>query len=222
LGYRRVLWHSGWYRPRTVGATLTLATLGFHDASFGDHVQVGLHAVAVDEHRRPFVPTFWTIPKGQQPKGHVEQTWFAGAHCNVGGGYADSGLSDEALVWMVARVQALTELEFDRDAVRSSAKPNVNGAVVDSTEGWLLDHTLPHYRIVLSPVAIDHGYLMNTENPAEEHINERVHWSVLAKRASAEPAYSPSNLPAKIPPEQIAAITDEERALLGEQIPGRV
>lgn len=50
----------------------------------------------------------------------------------------------------------------------------------------------------------------------------RVHWSVLAKRASAEPAYSPSNLPAKIPPEQIAAITDEERALLGEQIPGRV
>jgi hypothetical protein len=63
---------------------------------------------------------------------------------------------------------------------------------------------------VLSPVAIDHGYLMNTENPAEEHINERVHWSVLAKRASAEPAYSPSNLPAKIPPEQIAAITEEE------------
>jgi hypothetical protein len=45
---------------------------------------------------------------------------------------------------MVARVQALTELEFDRDAVRSSTKPNVNGAVVDSTEGWLLDHTLPH------------------------------------------------------------------------------
>jgi hypothetical protein len=52
--------------------------------SFGDHVEVGLHAVAVDEHRRPFVATFWTIPRGQKPKGHVEQTWFAGAHCNVG------------------------------------------------------------------------------------------------------------------------------------------
>jgi hypothetical protein len=34
-----------------------LLTLGFHDTSFGDHVEVGLHAVAVDEHRRPFVPT---------------------------------------------------------------------------------------------------------------------------------------------------------------------
>jgi uncharacterized protein (DUF2235 family) len=76
-----------------------LLTLGFHDTSFGEHVEVGLHAAAVDEHRRPFVPTFWTIAKGQQPKGHVEQTWFAGAHCNVGGGYPDSGLSDQALVW---------------------------------------------------------------------------------------------------------------------------
>jgi hypothetical protein len=51
----------------------TLAVLGFHDKSFSDHVGVGLHAVGVDEHRRPFVPTFWTIAKGQQPKGHVEQ-----------------------------------------------------------------------------------------------------------------------------------------------------
>jgi uncharacterized protein (DUF2235 family) len=74
----------------------TLAMLGFHDTSFGDHVKVGLHAIAVDEHRRPFVPTFWTILKGEEPKGHVEQTWFAGAHSNVGGGYSDSGLSDEA------------------------------------------------------------------------------------------------------------------------------
>jgi len=197
----------------------TLVTLGFHDTSFGDHVEVGLHAVAVDEHRRPFVPTFWTIPKGQQPKGHVEQTWFAGAHCNVGGGYADSGLSDLALIWMVARVQALTGLEFDADAVRSSTKPTINGAVVDSTEGWLVDHTFPHYRVVLSPVAIDHGYLMNTEDPSEEHINERVHWTVLAKRANAQESYSPPNLPADIRPEQIAEITDEERALLGEQLP---
>ena len=61
-----------------------LVTLGFHDTSFGEHVEVGLHAVAVDEHRRPFVPTFWTIPIGQKPKGHVEQTWFAGAHGNGG------------------------------------------------------------------------------------------------------------------------------------------
>jgi Uncharacterized alpha/beta hydrolase domain (DUF2235) len=38
----------------------TLATLGFHDTMFGEHIDVGLHTVAVDERRRPIVPTFWT------------------------------------------------------------------------------------------------------------------------------------------------------------------
>jgi uncharacterized protein (DUF2235 family) len=191
----------------------TLLTLGFHDTNLGDHVENGLHAVAVDEHRRPFVPTFWTIPKGRQPKGHVEQTWFAGAHANIGGGYAESGLSDQALVWMIARVQALTGLEFDVAAVRSNTKPNIAGSVVDSTEGWPVDHAFPHYRKVLSPVAIRHGYFTNSQNPAEEHINEKVHWSVIAKRRGGAAGYSPVNLPQSIEPEQIADITPEERAL---------
>jgi Uncharacterized alpha/beta hydrolase domain (DUF2235) len=122
----------------------------------------------VDEHRRPFVPTFWTIAQGQRPKGHVEQTWFAGAHCNVGG-YTDVGLSDMALVWLIARVKALTGL------VRAGTRPNISGAIVDSTVGWPLDHAFPHYRTVLSPVAIHHGYPTDSDDPAEEHINERVH-----------------------------------------------
>jgi len=193
-----------------------LITLGFHDTSFGDHIRLGLHAVAVDEHRRPFVPTFWTIPRGEEPKGHVEQTWFAGAHSNVGGGYTDSGLSDQALIWMIARVQALTGLQFDVAAVRSNTKPNIAGAVVDSTQGWPVDHLFPHYRTILSPVAIHHGYFSNSKDPTEEHINERVHWSVMAKRTNvAAIRYSPPNLITNVRPEQVAEITDEERTLLG-------
>src|SRR6516165_10283543 len=196
---------------------VALIFLGFHDTSFGEHVDVGLHAVAIDEHRRPFVPTFWTIAKGQQPRGHVEQTWFAGAHCNVGGGYPQSGLSDEALIWMIARVQALTKLEFDIAAVRANTNANLAEAVVDSTKGWVIDHAFPHYRTVLSPVAIQHGYLVNSDDPTEEHINERVHWSVIAKRTNAAAIrYSPPNLPINIRPEQIAEITEEERMLLGQ------
>jgi uncharacterized protein (DUF2235 family) len=192
-----------------------LFVLGFHDTSFGDHVEVGLHAVGVDEHRRPFVPTFWTIPRGQKPKGHVEQTWFAGAHCNVGGGYPDAGLSDQALVWMIARLQALTGLEFDTDAVKAGTRPNISGAIVDSTKGWLIDNTFPHYRKVLSPAAIHHGYVSNTADPSEEHINERIHWSVIAKhQEKATPLYDPLNLLAYIPAEKIASLTDEERQLL--------
>ncbi len=194
---------------------VTLVSLGFHDTSFGDHIAVGLHAVGVDEHRRPFVPTFWTIAKGQQPNGHVEQTWFAGAHCNVGGGYPDAGLSDQALIWMIARLQALTGLEFDSDAVKAGTHPNIAGAIVDSTVGWPIDHAFPHYRTVLSPVAIHHGYVANTDDPSEEHINERVHWSVIAKRkGQATAAYNPPNLPPDIPNTKIAAMTAEEREIL--------
>lgn len=190
----------------------TLLTLGFHDTSFGDNVEVGLHALGIDEHRRPFVPTFWTIAKGAEPQGHVEQTWFAGAHCNVGGGYPDSGLSDMALIWMIARVQALTKLEFDDDAIKAHTAAKIEGSVVDSTKGWWLDHFFPHYRRVLSADAIHHGYLLSSADPQEEHINERVHWSAIEKRRNPA-AYNPRNLPQNIPPEKVAAITSEERAM---------
>jgi uncharacterized protein (DUF2235 family) len=198
----------------------TLATLGFHDTSIGAHIEVGLHAVAVDERRRPFVPTFWTAPKGEMRK-NVEQTWFAGVHCNIGGGYPDAGLSDEALIWMIARIQALTKLEFDVARVKEVTKPNINGEVVDSSKGWIIDETFPHGRVILSPNAIDHGVFMNTENPNEVHINERVHWSVMKKLGQPctmfgvpNTKYAPPNLPQGIQPNQIAEITPEEAALL--------
>jgi hypothetical protein len=59
---------------------------------------------------------------------------------NVGGGYPDAGLSDQALVWMIARLQALTGLEFDIDAVKAGTHPNISGTIVDSTDGWPIDH----------------------------------------------------------------------------------
>jgi uncharacterized protein (DUF2235 family) len=199
-----------------------LFTLGFHDTRFGDKIDVGLHAVAVDERRRPFVPTFWTIPKGQQPRGIVEQTWFAGVHCNVGGGYSDAGLSDEALMWMIARVQALTGLEFDAAAVKGALRPNVDGEVYDSSKGWPIDERFPHIRKVLSPDAINHGPLFNSANPQEIHINERVHWTVLKKLGrpctvfgTPNTPYRPSNVPTDIAADKIAAMTPEEQALLG-------
>jgi len=201
---------------------IALISLGFHDTSFGDHVEVGLHGVAIDERRRPFVPTFWTIPKGQRPKGHVEQTWFAGEHGNIGGGEPDSGLEDEAIIWMIARMQALTGLEFEANAVRGvGAKAKVDGEVYDSTIGWPIDHMWPHLRKVLSPDAIIHGAFTSHADSSHEHINERVHWSVFEKRGrrctvfgSKDVPYEPAHLPQNIPPEKIANITAEEQMYL--------
>ena len=67
-------------------------------------------------------------------------------------------------------------------------------------------------------MAIHHGYLFNGAAPDEENINERVHWSVLAKRSScATPHYNPPNLPGRVPPEKTALITDEEQDLLPKE-----
>jgi uncharacterized protein (DUF2235 family) len=199
---------------------VTLALLGFHDTYFGDHIDVGLHAVAIDEHRRPFVPTLWTVPKGKSPRGHVEQAWFAGAHCNIGGGYADRGLSDDAFTWLISRIQALTKLEFDETVFEALAAPNIDGEVVDSTEGWPIDHRWPHFRAVLSPDAIDHKAFVNSPNPKDDNINERVHWSVLAKLnrpctclGKANTPYAPPNLPNPVPMDRIATETPEEQVV---------
>lgn len=204
---------------------IALASLGFHDTHLGDHVEFGFHAVAIDEHRRAFVPTFWTAPKDQPSKSVVEQSWFAGAHSNVGGGEADPGLSTEALVWMIARMEALTGLAFDTDAVKASAlKANIDGEVYDSTLGWPIDHHWPHLRTMLPPQAVKHGFFTSRADPTEERVNERVHWSSMKKRGRPctifgveKTPYDPLNMSQNMPPEKIAAITPEEQSLLGAE-----
>src|SRR5262245_40584340 len=73
----------------------------FHDVSPPNVARVA-HALALDEQRADFEPTYWT---GGDPK-NVEEVWFAGAHSNVGGGYDDAWLSNIALAWMAARAVA--------------------------------------------------------------------------------------------------------------------
>ena len=76
----------------------------FHDVKLGSTVQHACHALAIDERRKLFLPTLWqksdTVKNDPTHKQCMEQRWFAGAHSNVGGGYADTGLSDLALKWL--------------------------------------------------------------------------------------------------------------------------
>lgn len=69
----------------------------YHDNELCPNIIAGYHAMAIDEKRSVFPVLRWdTDPR-------VTQVWFAGVHGNVGGGYADVGLSDIALQWMVLR-----------------------------------------------------------------------------------------------------------------------
>jgi uncharacterized protein (DUF2235 family) len=69
----------------------------YHDNELSHNVAAGYHAMAIDEQRKVFPVLKWdTDPR-------VTQVWFAGVHADVGGGYAQAGLSDITLQWMVLR-----------------------------------------------------------------------------------------------------------------------
>jgi uncharacterized protein (DUF2235 family) len=88
----------------------------FHDVQLSGQILRARHALAMDETRMKFAPTFWEAP--EQPAGaptedaRVKQVWFEGAHSDVGGGYRDTGLSDTSLLWM-AREAHDAGLVFD-------------------------------------------------------------------------------------------------------------
>ncbi|MFD1139474.1 DUF2235 domain-containing protein [Larkinella insperata] len=81
-----------------------LGVYRFLNADLNPKVKAAYHAISIDENRRSFMPTLWnetSLGSGQT----VKQVWFAGIHSNIGGGYADAGLSDNALLWMIRQAQ---------------------------------------------------------------------------------------------------------------------
>jgi hypothetical protein len=46
-------------------------------------------------------------PGTAQPRTQIEQRWFVGAHCNVGGGYRDDVLRNLPLAWIQRKAEAL-------------------------------------------------------------------------------------------------------------------
>ena len=86
--------------------TSSLSKARFHDRRLSSIVEHAYQAVAIDETRRLFEPTlFEQGPTGLKNGQVVEQSWFAGVHSNVGGGYEDTGLSDITLHWMATRAE---------------------------------------------------------------------------------------------------------------------
>jgi uncharacterized protein (DUF2235 family) len=78
---------------------------GFHDTDLSGWVEHAYHALAVDEDRKPFSPTLWSAPDNPHVDQTMEQVWFSGAHSDVGGGAAGTGLSDLALLWLAERAE---------------------------------------------------------------------------------------------------------------------
>ncbi len=104
---------------------------GFHDVTLGGHISHACHAVAINERRGPFAPTLWS-PDNLADDQSLLQAWFPGVHSNVGGGYADGGLSDRALLWMINSAYE-RGLKFDGTYVELRIHPNWFGELRDSS-----------------------------------------------------------------------------------------
>ena len=150
------------------------------------------HAIAIDEHRRAFLPTLWTnqgAPEAaSRPIERTEQRWFVGAHANVGGGCFDDPLAQLPLKWLEQKATTIG-LTFKDDFV---AEPDAALAPISDSFAkflWggyrLLSLGIRYYRpIGLPPVS---------EGPGIKNINETIDSSVF-DRWRADQKYRPHNL----------------------------
>jgi uncharacterized protein (DUF2235 family) len=84
-----------------------MSIYGFLDTNLHPDVLNAYQALSIDERRQEFPPTLWTQPEPANPNQILEQVWFSGVHCDVGGGNPDTGLADIALCWMIKNAKDL-------------------------------------------------------------------------------------------------------------------
>lgn len=132
----------------------------------------------MDEHRTDYLPTLWTsVPDPVHQT--VVQSWFAGAHADVGGGYADHRLSDFTLRWM--QEQAIAAGLVLDPAQIPAPDPAVTAAPIHDSYAQFLDGLYaathpPFYR----PMRIGPDLLQTVNGSVYD-------------RYRADPAYRPRN-----------------------------
>jgi uncharacterized protein (DUF2235 family) len=94
--------------PGNVFQRFNQSLVEFADRTLSPIVDQAFHAMAVDEHREEFAATLWDRPASAAQV--MEQCWFAGDHCDVGGGHEMSAsaprVADIPLAWMQDKARA--------------------------------------------------------------------------------------------------------------------
>ncbi len=166
-------------KPYFIGVWDTVGSLGwfwgkkFFNARLNGDVTFGFQAVSIDECRRKFPVNLWD--ESRQNEGQtIEQVWFPGVHSDVGGSYADAGLSDIALKWMLEKAQE-RKLRL-REGWADKLNPDPSGRIHQSRAG-----------------------LWRLWPPAEREIPEcsMIHSSVFQRMDNPANNYRPRNLPAQ-------------------------
>ncbi|HEU5047126.1 MAG TPA: DUF2235 domain-containing protein [Rickettsiales bacterium] len=125
---------------------------GFLDTTLHPNVDAAYQALSVDERRKEFPPTLWNGPT--RPGQKLRQTWFAGVHCDVGGGYADCGLSEIPLAWMMHRAKEEGVL-FNADSFTSCTTLAEANALAPAHESWKKTWGAPRMRDIIDIITPD-------------------------------------------------------------------
>jgi uncharacterized protein (DUF2235 family) len=159
--------------PGALGQLFNRNKYRYHDIGLNRHIANAYHALAIDEQRGPFAPSLFVRPDGWA--GKLEQAWFPGFHCNVGGSLDPDGVANEPLHWIVEKAEALG-LEFDV-AYLAHYLPCFNSELRDSMSTM--------YRLMrthVRPIGRNGAH------------GELLHQSAIDRMNLAECAYAPANL----------------------------
>jgi uncharacterized protein (DUF2235 family) len=167
------------------------ARYNFHDVTLSSWVRNAFHALAIDERRAIFMPTLWEASKNMPANNRLEQVWFSGVHANVGGGYAQSGLSDIALDWMIAKAEEVG-LQVDKNLLvddSASAKPV---SICPMVKGFMRDSIADFWLYRLAEKKSRQMLLNRLPSPAFKDTHEKIHRSALLRlEAGIDPRPSP-------------------------------
>ncbi len=162
----------------------------FHDTNLGAIVDCAFHALAIDEKRLSFAPTLWEAAEPVENQ-IVEQVWFPGVHSNVGGGYDSASLSDLALEWMINRVSAATNLEFDTNFIEDNFDGDALDKMHESRRGVFrfLARQWPYERVIGGQDGWVRRFIArhNKPKPGHRFINEMIHQSALDRFGKSVP-----------------------------------
>jgi uncharacterized protein (DUF2235 family) len=146
----------------TVGALGIPALIGEVDPLIYGFLDTGLHptilnayqALAIDERRREFPPTLWTsTPVAGQV---LEQVWFSGVHCDIGGGYPETGLADITLSWMMGKAKNLG-LQITESVWTRYAALDAKYALDQLHNSWDLYWGFPRIRTIANGSALSNS-----------------------------------------------------------------
>jgi uncharacterized protein (DUF2235 family) len=176
-------------------------TLSFYNTNLTTVAQHCFHALALDEERKDYWGMLWTMfyPSIDAARAAIhdprtiEQRWFSGAHCNVGGGYAHDYMAQRPLAWMQGKATDLGLAFRSRVAADDDLKSKPRDSYAEFLCGAYRFVRRPRYIRWVKSNPVQKSGSTQIENGWVETVNERLDFSII-ERCRLDPKYRPSSL----------------------------